>query len=330
MRKMLAILLSLILLAAVPAQASEAIGQTLLVDDAQTYNALLAAKAIHKTILAPGESFSFNETVGPRTSDAGYVPALGGSGVESVGGGCAQAASALYLALGRLSPGAVSFEGLSLYGDRFTGGYVNDGSHAVLVDYDAGRDFRFVNLSGGQLGILFAYDETHLKCKVVLDAAATPAPDYDTASTADRAIVTLNCAENPDSLANLTLAAGSVYDVCLASGDIFSFNDAVGPRNPDYGYVPAPDASGETVIGGGCEQLASALWLLIQDRPDFAVVEKSTYGSSYAQDYVASSADAILVDGYADFAFRYTGPGAITLYAKVEGNTLACALSESN
>lgn len=332
MKKFLALLLALILFAATSAQASDAMGQTLLVDDAQTHNALLAASAISGTRLDFGESFSFNAAVGPRTAERGYVTALNGRGAEVVGGGCAQAASALYLALCNLAPGAVSFDELSFYGDRYSGAYVSGGGEAVLVDYSGGRDFRFTNLAPGAMTIAFGQLGDCLLCTVTLDDAPSMADSASFRAAAPMPVgpgsVTLDCGSDPAVLSNVAIAAASVHDTVLSSGDLFSFNDIVGPRDAVFGYVPAVNGRGAEVVGGGCAQVASALWLLIQDNPDFVIVEKSTYGSKYNQSYVSRSADAILADYAAgtDFVFRYVGPGAITLYATLSNSTLTMGL----
>ena len=335
MRRMLAILLAL-LIAAIPAQAQGAMGQIALQDADQTHNALLAAQRINQTVLAPGQSFSFNALVGPRTEDNGFIPALNGRGVEITGGGCAQTASALYLALKSLAPGAVSFDELSFYGDRFTGSYVAKGSQAVLVDYANGLDFRFTNLSSGALTIEVGEFDGRLLCTVTLDeaeaeaAAASRAADKPLQSHTDS--VELDCGDDPAILANIALAAESIHDTTLATGDVFSFNAIVGPRETRWGYQPAANGRGETVVGGGVDQVASAIWLLIQDRSDIAIVEKSTYGGAYVQSYVSRSADAILTDypSGTDFAFRYTGSTPLTLWVRPTANGCRAELTVSS
>lgn len=65
-------------------------------------NLELAAKAINGTILMPGETFSYNQTVGERTISAGYKAAgayAGGKVVQDVGGGICQISSTLYNAV---------------------------------------------------------------------------------------------------------------------------------------------------------------------------------------------------------------------------------------
>ncbi len=62
-------------------------------------NVKLAAAAIDGTILNPGETFSYNETVGQRTTEKGYLPAgayVGGEVVQEIGGGICQVSSTLY------------------------------------------------------------------------------------------------------------------------------------------------------------------------------------------------------------------------------------------
>ena len=68
----------------------------------RTVNLKLAAAAINGRILQPGEEFSFNQTVGPRTPEKGYLPAtifVGQTKVEDYGGGICQVSSTLYNAV---------------------------------------------------------------------------------------------------------------------------------------------------------------------------------------------------------------------------------------
>lgn len=317
MRRMLAIILLLSLLSsAVPAFAAS--GKVPVGDEAQAFNAALAAKQIHKTTLSPGESFSFNRAVGTVSESSGYVPADAGSGEMIVGYGSAHAATALYLALKKLDSGAVSFDEIC---------YAADGE-SLLTDPD-GRDFRFTNLAAGAMRITYSAKDGKLICSVELDeVSATAAPELQRTASGKQNAVTLICCDDPGALSNLALAAATLYDTTLAPGDIFSFNDVIGPATADFGYAPGLDGRGEAISGGGVNQLASALWLLIQDRSDVVIVEKSTYGNAYAQTYVTNSSDAIFTDhaSGADFSFRYTGSSAVTLYTAMEGNALTVSI----
>ena len=64
-------------------------------------NLKLAAKAINGKLIRPGETFSYNQTLGERTEKKGYKPAgayMAGKTVETVGGGICQVSSTLYYA----------------------------------------------------------------------------------------------------------------------------------------------------------------------------------------------------------------------------------------
>ncbi|MGM9605623.1 MAG: VanW family protein [Faecousia sp.] len=63
-------------------------------------NLRLACSMLDGKILQPGETLSYNETLGKRTTEAGYKPAPAYSGtelVDEVGGGICQVSSTLYL-----------------------------------------------------------------------------------------------------------------------------------------------------------------------------------------------------------------------------------------
>lgn len=62
-------------------------------------NLTLACEALNGTVIAPGETFSYNNTLGQRTKEKGYLEAgayVSGKNVSEVGGGICQASSTLY------------------------------------------------------------------------------------------------------------------------------------------------------------------------------------------------------------------------------------------
>lgn len=110
-------------------------------DKARAENIRLAVKAYDGTILLPGETFSFNNVVGKRTTQKGYQKALvySTNGISmGVGGGICQASSTLYnaclLANLKIDERNPHF---------FTVPYVPLGSDAA-VSYGI-EDFRFTN-----------------------------------------------------------------------------------------------------------------------------------------------------------------------------------------
>jgi len=65
----------------------------------RSHNIKMAAQALDEFLLAPGEEFSFNAIVGPRTKEAGYNDApiiLNNQFVQGIGGGVCQVSSTLY------------------------------------------------------------------------------------------------------------------------------------------------------------------------------------------------------------------------------------------
>lgn len=100
-----------------------------------------AAGKINETVLMPGEVFSFNDTVGPRSAANGFYTAkeyVGGETVDGIGGGTCQVSSTLY--------NAVLYSDLSIVSrtnHMFPVGYCPTGQDATVAD--TGVDFKFVN-----------------------------------------------------------------------------------------------------------------------------------------------------------------------------------------
>ncbi len=116
-------------------------------------NVRLAAEAVNGTIVKPGETFSFNEAVGPRTEEKGYkkAPAYAdGQTVQEYGGGVCQISSTLYNAV--IAAGLRTDERT---GHTFEPSYVTPGQDAT-VSY-AKPDFEFTNTSEASIGILARY-----------------------------------------------------------------------------------------------------------------------------------------------------------------------------
>lgn len=77
--------------------------------EARTYNLRLAASRLDGHVMLPGETFDFNERVGPRTEAMGYkvAPVIAeGELVDGIGGGTCQISGTLY--------GAAFFSGLEI------------------------------------------------------------------------------------------------------------------------------------------------------------------------------------------------------------------------
>ncbi len=92
----------------------------------------LAAESIDGTLLLPGEEFSFNKVVGPRTAQKGYRTAhifVAGQIQDGTGGGVCQVSTTLYNAVLR-----ANLEVTERHNHMFTVGYVPLG-HDAAVSY---------------------------------------------------------------------------------------------------------------------------------------------------------------------------------------------------
>lgn len=107
----------------------------------RVHNIVLAASAIDGVLLAPGETFSFNDVVGPRGPAQGYKPApviVAGDLVVDYGGGVCQVSTTLYNAVLRAGLQVTTRAPHSI-----PPSYVPLGMDAAVAD--GWLDFRFTN-----------------------------------------------------------------------------------------------------------------------------------------------------------------------------------------
>ncbi len=114
-------------------------------DAGRSYNIKMAAAALDGLFVPPGEAFSFNNVVGPRSSETGYKNSkviINNELVEGPGGGVCQVSSTLYNAVL-----LANLEILDRTNHSIPVPYVPPGRDATVV-YDL-IDFRFKNTSPG-------------------------------------------------------------------------------------------------------------------------------------------------------------------------------------
>lgn len=111
-------------------------------NEERSQNIALAAEALDSHVVFPGEVFSFNDTVGERTAEKGYLPApviVKGELYEGVGGGICQVSSTLFNAVD-----IAGVEILQRYSHSRRVSYVPPGRDAAVSWY--GPDFTFRNI----------------------------------------------------------------------------------------------------------------------------------------------------------------------------------------
>lgn len=110
-------------------------------NQSRSHNIQLATAAINNEVLFPGEVFSFNQVVGKRTIEKGYMKAreiVKGEFTEGIGGGICQVSSTLF--------NAIDSSGLTIlerYSHSRNVRYVPPGRDATVSWY--GPDFSFKN-----------------------------------------------------------------------------------------------------------------------------------------------------------------------------------------
>ncbi len=117
--------------------------------DSRIHNIELSIGQINGYTLAPGQSFSFNRVVGPRTADKGYQKAtvlMHGEKTQDYGGGVCQVSSTLFQAAR-----AAGLTVTQRHSHQKDVGYAHPGDDAA-VDY-GNKDMCFTNNTGVNIKI---------------------------------------------------------------------------------------------------------------------------------------------------------------------------------
>lgn len=121
---------------------------------------------------------------------------------------------------------------------------------------------------------------------------------------------------------NIALAAGKLDYVLVRSGDVFSFNDTVGPRTGAAGYKKAGvivEGRLEDDVGGGVCQVSSTLYNAILLAGLTPTVRTAHFAPST---YCPPGRDATVADGLLDFQFKNPLAHPVYLMTGVYGGQL--------
>lgn len=121
---------------------------------------------------------------------------------------------------------------------------------------------------------------------------------------------------------NVGLASKSVDGTVLLPGEIFSFNDIVGPRTIENGYKIAPVIfKGQLVdgVGGGICQVSSTLYNSVLFS-QLGVIERTNH--TIPSTYVPIGLDATVSYGVLDFKFQNTLAIPIYIESLIQGNKI--------
>ena len=285
-------------------------------------NLAQAVEALDGTIVFFGETFSFNDEIGPRTREMGYYTAKNGRGVNVLGGGVSQLATTLYLAARECD--YLTFDEFKSYDEDFVDWYVENGEDAVVTDYDRGHDFTFTSWYDGYVYISAWMDEEYVYCSVEL-LDTLPDGYENLISTAFTPVF-----GSDNKRHNIELTSELISGIQLECGDMFSFNDTVGPRSKEAGFYNAENGRGVKVRGGGVAQVASTIYLAVKELECVSVDPFKTYGDRFTDGYVQNAEDAVVTDynsGH-DLSFVYWGDGVLTVNLYVDEAQLVCEIFE--
>ena len=139
-------------------------------NDNRNNNISQACDNINGTILEPGEVFSFNEVVGQRTYDNGFLPATviaGGEYKQDLGGGICQVSTTLYNAVLM-----TDLEIVERHSHAWPSDYIAPGLDAT-VDWPS-LDFKFRNDTDYQIVVVTWWDSSDSTCNAQIYGKKLP------------------------------------------------------------------------------------------------------------------------------------------------------------
>lgn len=125
---------------------------------------------------------------------------------------------------------------------------------------------------------------------------------------------------------NVALASSKISGVILAPGEVFSYNDIVGPRTAAQGFKEAGVYVGNKVekgLGGGICQVSSTLFNAVV-LSDLKIVYRTNH--SLPVSYVPLGRDATVSYGSIDFKFSNNTDGPIKIVASASGGVNAVSI----
>lgn len=212
-------------------------------------NIKLAAKFCNGKILMPGEIFSYNDTVGSRTSARGFLMStayVNGLTVNDIGGGVCQLSSNIYLATLR-----ANLDIVERYNHGYTVGYLPDGLDATV--YYGSLDYRFKNstkypikilasVSGATLNVSIYGTKTDSKT-VEMQTERIASKDYKTVYKVDASVPVGKTRTSVTPYTGRTVKAyrcvyenGTLISRTLESHNVYRSRDKVVLVNPADGY----------------------------------------------------------------------------------------------
>ena len=122
--------------------------------------------------------------------------------------------------------------------------------------------------------------------------------------------------DNENRNGNLRKACGMLDGLVLKPGQELSYNETLGPRTKELGWLPAPAYSGTKLVdspGGGICQVSSTLYLA-SVYSELTIVERRNHG--YPVSYIPLGMDATVSWGFTDLKIRNDSPMPVKIQAE--------------
>ena len=135
---------------------------------------------------------------------------------------------------------------------------------------------------------------------------------------------------NANRVGNIRVSSEAINGTVVLPGEVFSTNEAMGPRVKSSGYTEAPTIVNGTLVpglGGGVCQVSSTLYnaaLLA----DLEIVERRPH--SLRVSYVPASRDAVISGDYIDLKFKNTTGYPIYIGGYTSGSTVTMTIYGSS
>jgi len=141
---------------------------------------------------------------------------------------------------------------------------------------------------------------------------------------------TTYCSGNSNRIANIKTAANKINGMILLPGEVFSYNDNVGPYTRASGYLPAGTYQGgksvDALAGGICQLSSTLYWSTL--KANLKIVERSNHQLTVG--YLPDGCDATVFGGGPDFKFSNDTEQPIQIQAFMDGRNLTVKLIGTN
>ncbi|MEW6181699.1 MAG: VanW family protein [Bacillota bacterium] len=118
-----------------------------------------------------------------------------------------------------------------------------------------------------------------------------------------------------NNVTNAGVAGGYINGLHLPPGRLFSFNQTVGPRTKEKGFIIGHNIHNKPVRGGGVCRMSTVLYQLAK-KAGFTIIERHSH--SKPVDYVPPGQDAAVDYGSADLKFRNNTACDMVIYAGLQ------------